>query len=105
EKPEVRLVPRLGERGLAAVGTLAAVEQTGRLRGGEPGAVVRGVARVRIGSGTTGPGAELWVEGTVIEETGQGPRAAELAKEYKALVIGVLGKRGAWQVIDMFEQL
>ena len=98
-------MPRLGERGLAAVGTLAVVEQVGRLPGGEPGAVVRGVARVRIGSGTTGPGAALWVEGTVIEETGRGARATELAKEYKALVIGVLGQRGAWQVIDMFEQL
>ncbi len=105
DKPQVLLVPRLGERGLAAVGTLAVVEQVGRLPGGEPGAVVRGVTRVRIGSGTTGPGAALWVEGAVIEETGHGARAAELAKEYKALVIGVLGKRGAWQVIDMFEQL
>ena len=105
DKPQVLLVPRLGERGLAAVGTLAVVEQIGRLPGGEPGAVVRGVARVRIGSGTTGPGAALWVEGTVIEDTGRGARATELAKEYKALVIGVLGKRGAWQVIDMFEQL
>src|SRR5690348_10536652 len=105
DKAQVLLVPRLGDRGLAAVGTLAVVEQVGRLPGGEPGAVVRGVARVRIGSGTTGPGAALWVQGTVIEETGHGTRAAELAKEYKALVVGVLGQRGAWQVIDAFEQL
>jgi ATP-dependent Lon protease len=105
DKAQVLLVPRLGERGLAAVGTLAVVEQLGRLPGGEPGAVVRAVARVRIGSGTTGPGAALWVQGTVIEETGSGPRAEELAREYKALVVGVLGKRGAWQVIDAFQQL
>jgi ATP-dependent Lon protease len=105
EKAQLLLVPRLGERGLAGVGTVAVIEQVGRLPGGEPGAVVRGVSRVRIGSGTTGPGAALWVEGTVIEETGRGGRAIELAKEYKALVVGVLGKRGAWQVIDAFEQL
>ncbi len=105
DKAQVLLVPRLGERGLAAVGTLAVVEQVGRMPGGEPGAVVRGVARVRIGSGTTGPGAALWVAGTVIEETGRGSRAQELAKEYKSLVIGVLGKRGAWQVIDMIGQI
>jgi ATP-dependent Lon protease len=105
DKAQVLLVPRLAERGLAGVGTLAVIEQMGRLPSGEPGAVVRGVSRVRIGSGTTGPGAALWVQGTVIEETGRGARAAELAKEYKALLIGVLGKRGAWQVIDMFEQL
>src|SRR5262245_17442057 len=105
DKAQVLLVPRLGERGLAAVGTLAVVEQLGRLPGGEPGAVLRGVSRVRIGSGTTGPGAALWVEGTVIEETGRGARAAELAKEYKALVIGVVGKRGAWQGSVMLEAL
>ena len=105
EKAQVLLVPRLAERGLAAVGTLAVVEQVGRMPGGGPGAVVRGVSRVRIGSGTTGPGAALWVEGTVIEETGHGSRAGELAKEYKSLVIGVLGKRGAWQVIDMLQQI
>jgi ATP-dependent Lon protease len=105
EKAQVLLVPRLGERGLAAVGTLAVVDQVGRMPGGGPGAVVRGVARVRIGSGTTGPGAALWVEGTVIEETGGDARAEELAKEYKSLVIAVLGKRGAWQVIDMIQQI
>src|SRR5215467_5439322 len=105
DKPQVLLVPRLGERGLAAVGTLAVVEQVGRMPGGEPGAVVRGVARVRIGSGTTGPGAALWVEGTVVEETNTGPRADELAQQYKTLVISMLQQRGAWQVIDSIQQL
>src|SRR5579859_4579428 len=105
EKAQVLIVPRAGERGLAPVGTLAVVEQVGRLPGGEAGAVLRGVSRVRIGSGTTGPGAALWVEGTVIEETGRGPRATELAKEYKALVMSVLSQRGAWQVADMFQQI
>src|SRR5579871_3241076 len=97
-KAQVLLVPRLPDRGLAGVGTLAVVEQIGRLPGGQPGAVVRGISRVKIGSGTTGPGAALWVQGTVIEDTGLGGRAAELAKEYKALVVGVLGKRGLWQI-------
>src|SRR5215469_12575500 len=105
EKARVLIVPRLADRGLAAVGTLAVIEQIGRMPGGEPGAVVRGVSRVRIGSGTTGPGAALWVEGTVVEETGLGGRAAELGKEYKSLVIATLQQRGAWQVVDMFEQL
>ncbi len=105
ENAQVLLVPRIGERGLAAVGTLAVIEQVGRMPGGSPGAVLRGVSRVRIGSGTTGPGAALWVEGTVIPETGQGPRASELAKEYKSLVIATLQSRGAWQVVDMIQQL
>jgi ATP-dependent Lon protease len=105
EKAQVLIVPRVGERGLAPVGTLAVVEQVGRLPGGEAGAVLRGVSRVRIGSGTTGPGAALWVEGAVIADAGRGPRAEELAKEYKSLVISVLQTRGAWQVVDMVQQI
>jgi ATP-dependent Lon protease len=104
DKPRVLIVPRLDGK-YADVGTLAVVEQIGRLPGGDPGAVVRGVSRVRIGTGTSGPGTALWVEGTVVEDTGLGERAAELAKEYKALVVGVLEKRGAWQVIDMVRQI
>jgi ATP-dependent Lon protease len=104
-KARVLLVPRLADRGLAAVGTLAVVEQVGRLPGGQPGAVVRGTARVRIGAGTTGPGAALWVAGTVVEETGGGPRADELAQQYKSLLTGILQQRGAWQVIDAVQQL
>ena len=45
------------------------------------------------------------VEGTVIEETGRGARADELAREYKALVIAMLQNRGAWQVVDSIQQL
>src|ERR1700753_3955925 len=105
EKAQVLIVPRIGDRGLAGTGTLAVIEQVGRLPGGEPGAVLRGVSRVKIGHGTTGTGAALWVEGTVIEETGQGPKATELAKEYKSLIIATLQTRGAWQVVDMTQQL
>jgi ATP-dependent Lon protease len=105
EKSQVLVVPRIGDRGLAGTGTLAVIEQVGRLPGGEPGAVLRGVSRVRIGHGTTGTGAALWVEGTVIEETGLGAKATELAKEYKTLIIATLQKRGAWQVVDMIQQL
>jgi ATP-dependent Lon protease len=104
-KARVLVVPRLADRGLAGIGTLAVVEQVGRLPGGQPGAVVRGIARVKIGSGTTGPGAALWVEGTVIEETNPGPRADELAQQYKSLITSMLQQRGAWQVIDAIQQL
>ncbi|MGH7734214.1 MAG: LON peptidase substrate-binding domain-containing protein, partial [Gemmatimonadales bacterium] len=54
--PHVLLVPRLDGK-YSALGTLGAVEQTGRLPSGEPAAVIRGLSRVRIGVGTTGPGA------------------------------------------------
>ncbi|MDR3080620.1 MAG: LON peptidase substrate-binding domain-containing protein, partial [Streptomyces sp.] len=98
-KPQVLLVPRL-DGSYAAVGALATVEQVGRLADGDPAALVRAVRRVRIGAGTTGPGAALWVETTPFQESGQGQAAAELVKEYKALSTKWLRKRGAWQIVD-----
>src|SRR5262249_56768364 len=68
-------------------------------------AVVRGLSRVRIGVGTTGPGAALWVEGTVLEEPPGGPRAQELAREYRGLAATILQKRGAWQLVDVLQRL
>ncbi|WP_214103006.1 endopeptidase La [Acrocarpospora catenulata] len=97
KKPHVLLVPRIdGHYG--AVGVTAVVEQVGRLPGGEPAAVVRGVSRARVGIGTTGPGAALWVQATVVEPVRA--EADALMKEYKALTTTILQKRGAWQVVD-----
>ncbi|MDX6318668.1 MAG: ATP-dependent Lon protease [Nocardioidaceae bacterium] len=100
----VLLAPRLQGR-YAAVGTVAVVEQVGRLPGGEPVALVRGVSRARIGAGTTGDGGALWVDATVIEDTSTGERARELALDYKRLVVSILQQRGAWQVIDGVQRL
>jgi ATP-dependent Lon protease len=99
DKPRVVMVPRL-EGKYARAGVLGVVEQVGRMPGGERAAVVRGTQRVRIGAGTTGPGAALWVEVEVADESPATGRARELAKEYKALVITMLQERGAWQVVD-----
>src|SRR6266536_1929798 len=103
-KPRVLLVPRLDGK-YSPVGALGTVEQIGRLPDGEPGAVVRGVSRVRIGAGTTGPGGALWVQATVVDERPASPRAEELAREYRALATTILQKRGAYQVIDALQQL
>jgi ATP-dependent Lon protease len=103
-RPRLLLVPRIGGR-YAPVGTLGVVEQEGRLPNGKPGAVIRGMARVRIGAGTVGPGAALWVLGTVVEEPSASPRAAELAKEYRGLAAAILQKRGAWQVVDALSRI
>ncbi|GAA3219628.1 endopeptidase La [Pseudonocardia petroleophila] len=101
---KVLVVPRLDGK-YAAVGTIAVLEQVGRLPSGEKAAVVRGEGRAQIGSGVTGPGAALWVEATPIEDAPVTGRATELAKEYKALVVGILQQRGAWQVIDSVQQI
>ncbi|MEU3820531.1 endopeptidase La [Streptomyces sp. NPDC030392] len=106
-KPRVLLVPRV-DGTYAGIGVLGTVEQVGRLSDGDPGALIRGRARVRIGAGTTGPGAALWVEGTQVEETVPDPlpgAVTELVKEYKALATSWLRKRGAWQVVDRVQQI
>jgi ATP-dependent Lon protease len=102
---KVLIVPRPDGK-YAAVGTIAVLEQVGRLPNGEKAAVVRGEGRAQIGSGVTGPGSALWVEATPVDETVTAPgKAAELAKEYKALVVGILQQRGAWQVVDSVQQI
>ncbi|MGW4892209.1 endopeptidase La [Kitasatospora sp. NPDC004240] len=107
-KPQVLLVPRV-DGSYAAAGTLATVEQVGRLADGDPAALVRAVRRVRIGVGTTGPGAALWVETTPFREssvaTPVAGRAAELVKEYKSLSTQWLRRRGAWQIVDRVAQI
>ncbi|HEY3979306.1 MAG TPA: endopeptidase La [Streptosporangiaceae bacterium] len=103
-RPQLLLVPRLNGK-YSPVGTLATIEQIGRLPSGEPAAVIRGVARVRIGSGTVGAGSALWVEGTVIDEPAATERAAELAREYRGLAASILQKRGAWQVVDALQRI
>ncbi|MFH8406645.1 endopeptidase La [Streptomyces sp. NPDC018019] len=107
DKPRVLLVPRT-DGAYAAIGVLGRVEQVGRLSDGDPGALIRGLGRVRIGAGTTGPGAALWVEGTTVDETVPDPlpgAVTELVKEYKALATDWLKKRGAWQVVDRVQQI
>ncbi len=103
-KPQVLLVPRLGGK-YSAVGTLGVVEQIGRLPSGEPAAVIRGLSRVRVGVGTVGPGAALWVECTVADEPEASARAHELAREYRGLAAAILQKRGAWQVVDFLQRV
>ena len=100
---ELLLAPRLEDR-YASYGVVASVERVGRLMGGGPGAVLRAGRRARIGSGVTGPGAALWVEVEPVEETVT-DHARELAEEYKRLVVAVLQRREAWQIIDTVHQM
>ena len=101
----VLLVPRPEGR-YAAVGTLATVEQLGRLPGGQPAAVLRGTARATIGTGTTGPGAALWVTATTIEDAATyGDDVLALARDYKGLVTSILHQRGASQLVDSITRI
>lgn len=101
---EVLLVPRL-DGTYSPHGTLATIEQVGRLPGGQPAAVVRGVVRARIGSGVNGPGPALWIEATATPDSPADERTRELAKEYRALVVSILQQRDAWQLVDGIQRI
>src|SRR4051812_15611307 len=97
------VAPRLDDR-YASYGVIADVERVGRFSGGAPAAVLKAGQRGRIGSGVTGPGAALWVE---VEPVGEhvSDHTRELAEEYRRLVVAVLQRREAWQVIDTVHQM
>jgi ATP-dependent Lon protease len=101
---QLLIAPRLDET-YARHGVIASIERVGRFVGGAPGAVVKATTRARIGAGTTGPGAALWVEVEPVEVAAATPHARELAERYKSLVVAVLQRREAWQIIDGFNQL
>ncbi|MEP6477494.1 MAG: LON peptidase substrate-binding domain-containing protein, partial [Actinomycetota bacterium] len=58
---ELLLVPRLDER-YARIGTVATVEDVGRLRGGQDALVIRGLHRAAVGLGVPGTGEATWVQ-------------------------------------------
>ena len=70
--------------------------------------MLKAVRRARIGSGVSGPGAALWVEVEPVDDDAavlEGEHVRELAEEYKRLVVAVLQRREAWQVIDTVHRL
>src|SRR6478672_4016847 len=97
------VAPRLEDR-YASYGVIATVERVGRFSGGAAAAVLKAEERGRIGSGVTGPGAALWVEVEPVVEVVT-DRARELAEDYKRLVVAVLQRREAWQVIDSVHRM
>jgi ATP-dependent Lon protease len=101
---QLLIAPRLSDR-YPVYGAVADIDQVGRLPGGEPVAVLRASARAKIGSGVSGPGAALWVEAAPVDEPGATAETRELAAEYKRLVIAVLQRRNAWQVIDSVQRV
>ena len=98
------VAPRLEDR-YATHGVIATIQQLGRLPGGEPGAVLRAEQRAHIQGGVTGPGATLWVEAELIEDVEPTEHVLDLGREYKGLLVTILQKRNAWQVIDSVQRL
>ncbi|ULE32395.1 endopeptidase La [Mycobacterium sp. IDR2000157661] len=103
ESGELLVAPRLEDR-YPSYGVLASILQVGQIAGAAA-AVVRGNSRAHIGIGATGPGTALWVEVVEItDDTAAGGGVAALAAEYKKLLLAVLQRREAWQIVDFVNQ-
>ncbi|GAC67462.1 endopeptidase La [Gordonia soli] len=99
ESGKLLVAPRLDDR-YPSHGVIASIVQLGRIPGGAQAAVIKGEQRAQIGSGTPGHGAALWVEVTEIDDPAPTEEATTLAAEYKKLVLAMLQRREAWQIID-----
>jgi ATP-dependent Lon protease len=104
ESGKLLIAPRLDDR-YPTYGVIASIVQVGRVPGGGAAAVIRGEKRAHIGSGTTGPGAALWV---LVEEATEAEITDEtkaLGAEYKKLLLAMLQRREAWQIVDVVNKI
>ena len=105
ESGQLLIAPRLEDR-YPSHGVIAKILQVGRIAGGGTAAVVRGERRAQIGAGASGPGgAALWVEVTEVTEAEATDDAKALAAEYKKLLLAMLQRREAWQIVDYVNSL
>jgi ATP-dependent Lon protease len=95
------LVPKVGSR-YAAVGTVATVEDSGRLQNGMEALVIRGLHRAVIGSGVAGTGEATWVQvHDAVETSSDTPRAQGLVREYRATIENIVEARGLPQLAEV----
>ncbi len=104
ESGQLLIAPRLEDR-YPSHGVIAKILQVGRIAGGGTAAVVRGERRAQIGAGASGPGAALWVEATEVPETETTDEITALTAEYKKLLLAMLQRREAWEIIDYVNRL
>ncbi|CAN5439303.1 endopeptidase La [soil metagenome] len=105
ESGKLLIAPRLDDR-YPTHGVIASIVQVGRVAGsGGAAAVVRGERRAHIGSGTTGPGTALWVEVTEVTDADADADTKALAAEYKKLLLAMLQRREAWQIVDVVNRI
>ena len=98
------VAPRFDDR-YPTHGVIVSIVQAGRIPGGQQAVVVKGEKRAQIGSGAPGHGAALWVEVTEIDDPAVTDEVKELAAEYKKLVLAMLQRREAWQIIDAVNKM
>jgi ATP-dependent Lon protease len=95
------LVPRRDDGRYARVGTVATIENEGKLANGLQALVIRGLHRATIGTGVAGTGDATYVTFDDTAETNlDTPRTKQLAKEYRALIENIVEARGVPQVAE-----
>ena len=104
ESGQLLIAPRLEDR-YPTHGVIAKILQVGRMPGGGTAAVVRGERRAHIGAGAPGLGTALWVEVTELSEIEPTDEVKALAAEYKKLLLAMLQRREAWQIVDYVNSL
>ena len=98
------LVPHIEGR-YAAIGVVSEIVERGELPGGLHAIVVHGQQRAVIGTGVPGTGEALWVEAELVEDGPASPAAAELAREYRAVLENILIGRGAGRVAAQLREV
>ena len=101
ETRQVVLLPKVGGR-YAAVGTVAKLEDTGSLPGGEEIVVVQGRHRAVVGKVEADLSGALFAEfRPVFDPTAPSERARELMREYRAIIENILELRDARPIAQM----
>jgi len=96
---ELIVVPRIEGR-YARVGTVAKIEEVGKVRGGAEAAVIRGLHRGVVGVGVPGTGSATWVQIDPVDEPEPTSRARTLARDYRATLETIVEARGIPQVAE-----
>jgi ATP-dependent Lon protease len=97
---ELLLVPRIDSH-YSKIGTVAKVEDIGRLRSGLEALVIRGLFRAVVGTGVAGTGETTWVQFEPRPDPEDvSERGRELAREYRAVLESIVEARGVPEVAD-----
>ena len=104
ESGTLLIAPRLDDR-YPSYGVLATIVQVGRIPGGGTAAVVRGERRAHIGVGSERTGGRVVGRGDRGRRARTDDETRNLAGEYKKLLLAMLQRREAWELVDVVNKL
>ncbi|MBV8528249.1 MAG: endopeptidase La [Candidatus Dormibacteraeota bacterium] len=99
----ILLVPRIDGQ-FRSIGTVASIQESGKLPNGAEVTIVRGEHRARLGSGQADIGGVLWVQAEAIKDAEPSEAELELAREYRALLESLVESRGAANIVAFIRQ-